>query len=327
MIDMSIVIPVYNEAETLALLIKRLDDLLPSLKEELKAAGVNKDTPGIEIIFVNDGSTDKTPIMLESLVKENRAYRYISLSRNFGHQAAVSAGIRFARGRVVVIMDGDLQDPPELIIDMLKKFNQGFEVVYAVRRKREAPVFRSIGYKLYYRIKSVISDFPVQRDAGDFSLLHRKVVDVINMLPEKERYVRGLRAWVGFRQAELPYDRVSRKSGKSKYPLWALGKLAFQGILATSIKPLFLSGIFMICSFLLIIGIIAFVLVSRIILSGDVIGKGWSSLMITISVLSGFQLISTWILSLYIARIYRETLSRPTYLVAHDSLKEELLKP
>ena len=321
--NLSIVVPLFNEAETLPLLIKRMDELLPRMKNELKSINAAQDSVDVEILFVNDGSTDGTCALLESLVKEKPEYRYISLSRNFGHQAAVSAGIHFACGNAVAIMDGDLQDPPELIIDMLKKFKQGFEVIYAVRRKREASLFMNIGYKLFYMIKCCISDFPVQKDAGDFSLLHRKVIDAIKTLPEKERYIRGLRAWVGFRQTELPYDRISRKDGKSKYSIWALGKLAFQGILATSIKPLLLSGIFTICSLVLIIVIALYVLLSKFFVNINVMPKGWSSLMITIVILNGFQLISTWILSLYIARIHLETLSRPTYLVAHDSLLDK----
>lgn len=322
MIDITIVIPVYNEEETLPFLCKRINDFLPALKEELELGSVNKGAPAVEILFVNDGSTDKTVMLLESMVRENNAYRYINLSRNFGHQAAVSAGVFYARGNAVVIIDGDLQDPPELIIDMLKKWKQGFDVVYAVKSKREAPLFTSILYKFYYKINSLISDFPIQMDSGDFSLLDRKIIDVINKLPEKEKYIRGLRAWVGFKQTEITYERKRRKKGKSKYPFISLAKLAFHGILSTSVKPLFLSGLFCALSIFIIISIIIFSVFSKIIMPENLMPKGWTSIMIVISLLSGLQLISIWLLSLYIAKIYRETLSRPTYLVAQDSLEE-----
>jgi len=220
-------------------------------------------------------------------------------------------------------MDGDLQDPPGLIKEMVDKWMQGFDVVFAVRKKRKASLFKNISYPIYYRLQAAISDFPVQRDAGDFSLLDRKVVNAINGLPEKEKYVRGLRAWVGFKQTELKYDRIARKKGESKYSLSSLIRLAFQGVLSTSVKPLFLSGLFGALNAIIIIGVILFSVVSKILLPGDIMPKGWTAIMVTLSVLSGFQLISTWLLSLYIARIYRETLGRPAYLIAYDSLGRE----
>lgn len=322
-IKLSIVIPVFNEEENLLIICQELDKLLPELKNKLGSKSPSVDGTEIEILFINDGSTDNSAVILESKIKGNNYYRYINFSRNFGHQAAVSAGLYCARGDAVVVMDGDLQDPPELIKDMVDKWMQGFDVVYAVRKKREAPLFKKASYSLYYRIKAAISDFPVQKDSGDFSLLDRKVVNAINSLPEKERYVRGLRAWVGFKQTELKYDRTARKKGKSKYSLLSLIRLAFQGILSTSVKPLFLSGLFSILSIAIIIGIMGFSILSKIFIPENVMPKGWTSLIVIVSILSGFQLISTWLLSLYIARIYREILGRPTYLVAYDSLMRE----
>lgn len=322
-IRLSIVIPVFNEEENLPILCQELDKLLPELKSKLGGRSPGFDETGIEILFINDGSTDNSALILESKIKGTNYYRYINFSRNFGHQAAVSAGLNCARGDAVVVMDGDLQDPPGLIIDMLDKWTQGFDAVYAVRKKREASLFKKASYSLYYRLKAAISDFPVQKDSGDFSLLDRKVVNAINSLPEKERYVRGLRAWVGFKQAELKYDRIARKKGKSKYSLLSLSRLAFQGVLSTSVKPLFLSGLFSILSMLIIIGIMGFSILSKIFIPENVMPKGWTSLIVIVSILSGFQLISTWLLSLYIARIYKEILGRPAYLVAYDSLKRE----
>jgi dolichol-phosphate mannosyltransferase len=322
-IRLSIVIPVYNEEDNLSVLFQELDRLLPELRKRMGGKVSSVEGSDIEILFVNDGSTDNSADILESKTRESIYYRQISFSRNFGHQAAVSAGLRFARGDAVVVMDGDLQDPPELIKEMAEKWMRGFDVVYAVRKKREAPLLKKTSYSLYYRLKAAISDFPVQKDSGDFSLLDRKVVNSINSLPEKERYVRGLRAWVGFKQTELEYERIGRKKGKSKYSLLSLIKLAFHGVISTSVKPLFLSGLFIILSIFIILGIIGYSILSKIFIPENVMPKGWTSLMVTMSVLSGFQLISVWLLSLYIARIYREILGRPTYLVAHDSLEQK----
>lgn len=320
MIALSVVIPIYNEKETLPFLYERLNEEADLIKQELVSQDLLKKDLKIEFLFVNDGSTDGSRPIIESIIAKNNLFRYIHLSRNFGHQAAVSAGIQFARGKAVIVMDGDLQDPPELIRELIKKWKQGFDVVYAVRRKRKAKFFKNIAYKLYYKIKSVMSDDPVQRDAGDFSLLDRKVVDVINRLPEKERYMRGLRAWVGFRQTSLEYERPARESGKTKYSFLKLVKLALQGVTSTSVKPLFISGLLVVLSIFIIFGIIIFVFLSKAYLPDNQMPKGWASLMITIAFLSGCQLISTWFLSLYIAKLYKEILSRPTYIVEYDSL-------
>jgi len=318
-IKLSIVIPVFNEEEILPMLCGKIKALLPELKKRL----LTENDTDVEVLFVNDGSKDNTLSVLDYLSKKEKYYRYISLSRNFGHQPAVAAGIAFARGEAVVVIDADLQDPPELIVDMVEKWKNGFEVVYAVKRRRKAPFLKNIAYKLYYKINAIMSDFPVQKDAGDFCLLDRRVVDVINSLPEKEKYTRGLRAWVGFKQAEIYYDRQERKKGKSKYSLFSLIRLAFHGILSTSVKPLFLSGVFSTLSILIILGVIIFSMASRLLLPESVMPKGWTSIMITISVFSLLQLISIWLLSLYIARIYSEALARPPYVVSYDSLTQE----
>jgi dolichol-phosphate mannosyltransferase len=319
-IKLSIVIPIYNEEENLPALCRKLDDILPELKGRLTGKASSSEGNEIEILFIDDGSTDNSAVILESKIKSSGHYRHIRFSRHFGHQPAVSAGLHRARGDAVVVIDGDFQDPPDLIKDMVDKWMQGFDVVFAVRKKREASLFKKMAYTVYYKLTSAISDFPLQRDAGDFSLLDRKVVDAINSLPEKEKYIRGLRAWVGFKQVELQYDRIARKKGKSKYSLLSLTRLAFMGVLSTSVKPIFLAGLLSILSIITIIGIIVFSMVSKILVPESVMPKGWTSLMVTISVFSGFQLISIWLLSLYIARMYGEILGRPAYLIARDSL-------
>jgi glycosyltransferase involved in cell wall biosynthesis len=316
MVTLSIVIPVYNEAETLPHLVKRLNGVIPGMSEAIGKGD-------IEILFVNDGSTDGSREIMEEAAKNDSAYRYIHLSRNFGHQAAVSAGVRYARGQAVVVIDADLQDPPELIKDMVIKWKQGFDVVYAVRRKREGSKFKKACYRLFYILISLIADYPVQKDSGDFSLIDRKVINIINELPEKSPYMRGLRAWVGFKQVELPYDRPDREHGKTKYSMFSLFNLASQGILSTSVKPLFLSGIFSLTSIMVIAAIALYALIGKIFISEEIMPKGWTSIVVIVAIMGGFQLISTWLLSLYIARIYREILSRPTFIIESDSLYKE----
>ena len=320
MIALSIVIPIYNEQETLPALFNRLNSELDNIGEELRSVPKLHGTATIEILFVDDGSTDNSRQIINSFVNNNGIYRQINLSRNFGHQAAVAAGYKFARGQAIVIMDGDLQDPPELIKKLVFKWNQGFYVIYALRRTRQASWIMNVAYKLYYKIISALSDSPVQVDSGDFSLLDRTVVDVINQLPEKERYMRGLRAWVGFRQTSLEYDRPERKTGETKYSLARLMRLATQGLTSTTVKPLFLSGILTIMSIVLISTIGLYALLAKWIVPENQMPVGWTSLTLTISIIGFGQLMSTWLLSVYIARLYREVISRPTYIVENDSL-------
>ena len=320
MIALSIVIPIYNEQETLTNLFDRLNHELDNIRQELRSAPRLQGTVTIEILFIDDGSTDNSRQIVSSVVANNSIYRQINLSRNFGHQAAVAAGFNFARGQAIVIMDGDLQDPPELIKHLVSIWNQGFKVVYAQRRTRQAPLMINAAYKLYYKIISALSDSPVQPDSGDFSLLDRTVVDVINQLPEKERYMRGLRAWVGFRQTSLEYDRPQRKTGKTKYSLAKLLTLATQGLTSTTVKPLFVSGILTIMSIVFISSIGLYAILGKWIVPENRMPAGWTSLIATISIVGFGQLMSTWLLSLYIARLFREVISRPTYIVESDSL-------
>lgn len=320
MIALSIVIPIYNEQETLTNLFDRLNHELDNIRQELRSVQKLQGTVTIEILFIDDGSTDNSRQIVSSVVANNSIYRQINLSRNFGHQAAVAAGFKFARGQAIVIMDGDLQDPPELIKHLVSIWNQGFKVVYAQRRTRQAPLMINAAYKLYYKIISALSDSPVQPDSGDFSLLDRTVVDVINQLPEKERYMRGLRAWVGFRQTSLEYDRPQRKTGKTKYSLAKLMTLATQGLTSTTVKPLFVSGILTIMSIVFISSIGLYAILGKWIVPENRMPAGWTSLIATISIVGFSQLMSTWLLSLYIARLFREVISRPTYIVENDSL-------
>ena len=323
MIALSIVIPIYNEQETLTNLFDRLNHELDNIRRELCSVQTLQGTVTIEILFIDDGSTDNSRQIISSVVANNSIYRQINLSRNFGHQAAVAAGFNFARGQAIVIMDGDLQDPPELIKNLVSIWNQGYKVVYAQRRTRQAPLMINAAYKLYYKIISALSDSPVQPDSGDFSILDRTVVDVINQLPEKERYMRGLRAWVGFRQTSLEYDRPQRKTGKTKYSLAKLLTLATQGLTSTTVKPLFVSGILTSMSIVFISSIGLYAILGKWIVPENRMPPGWTSLIATISIVGFGQLMSTWLLSLYIARLFREVISRPTYIIENDSLALE----
>ena len=327
MIALSVVIPIYNEQETLPILYARLNHEIDNIRHELLSVRKLRGTDTIEILFINDGSTDNTQQIIESFVDNSSVYRQINLSRNFGHQAAVSAGYRFARGQAIVVIDGDLQDPPELIKKLVGKWSLGFNVVYAIRRTRQAPFFIYAAYKLYYKLITALSDSPVQADAGDFSLLDRTVVDAINQLPEKQRYMRGLRAWVGFKQTSLEYDRPPRTTGKSKYSFIKLVRLATEGLTSTTVKPLFLSGVLTILSLIFLFAVAVYVLISKTLIPQNNMPVGWTSLMLTMTILNGSQLISTWLLSLYISRLYREVISRPTYILESDSLLTVLGAP
>src|SRR5712664_2547784 len=223
-IRLSVAIPVHNEASVLPELLLRVRTVLAAL-------------PGgpHEMVFVDDGSTDGTFEMLREAAREDSRIIAISLSRNFGHQAAISAALDHASGDAVVIMDGDLQDIPEVIPQCLEKFGEGFDVVYAQRVRRKEPLLRRICYFVFYRMMDRLSDIPLPLDSGDFGLMSRRVVDQVRRMPEHHRYLRGMRSWVGFRQIGIPVERAERRAGKSKYSLFRLLKLATDGIFAFSI--------------------------------------------------------------------------------------------
>jgi len=224
--ELSLVIPLHNEQETLVELHRRLSAVLQEL-------GLN-----YEIVLVNDGSRDATPELILELQAADPRISGVHLSRNFGHQAAVTAGLDHALGQAVVVMDGDLQDPPELIPHMVELWRDGNEVVYAVRRQRKEGALKRLGYFAFYRLMRALSDLEIPLDSGDFCLMDRQVVDALGALPERLRFVRGLRSFVGFRQVGLPYDRPAREAGTSKYPFRRLLALAVDGLISFSSRPL-----------------------------------------------------------------------------------------
>ncbi|MDW7694302.1 glycosyltransferase family 2 protein [Flammeovirgaceae bacterium SG7u.111] len=305
----SIVIPIYNEEEVLHQLYERVTAASPSWKEDY------------ELLLVNDGSVDASLEIMQGLVKKDSRVKVIQLSRNFGHQAAISAGIKSAAGDVVVIMDGDLQDPPEELHRFLDKWREGYDVVYAIRTKRKENIFKKTAYFFFYRLLGFISEIPIPLDSGDFCVMDKKVVKALNNeLPENIRFVRGLRAYAGFKQIGVVYERNKRAAGEAKYTFKQLMKLALDGIFGFSTFPLrvatYLGFIIAIPSFL--IGV--FFVVHRLI-GFKILGyspsdtPGLATLAVGMFCLSGVMLIILGILGEYVGRIYIEVKKRPFYIV------------
>lgn len=300
----SIVVPVYNEQAVLPVLLRRLDLLMA----ELDGAA--------EAIFVDDGSTDCSSIILRAKAKDDPRYRYLALSRNFGHQIAITAGMDVAAGDAVIVMDADLQDPPEVVGQMIERWKQGYQVVYGRRLGRQGESrFKRWTASLFYQVLRRMSSVDIPRDAGDFRLVDRKVVDAFRAMPEQDRFVRGMFAWLGFRQTEVAFHRLPRLAGQTKYPLWKMLRLAVNGVIGFSDAPLRLAiwGGFAVSAFAVLYGVI--VLVDW--LAGDRnLVVGWASTIIIVSFLSGINMIMTGIIGLYIGRIHAEVKRRPLYILS-----------
>lgn len=299
---LSIAIPIFNESLTLEELYGRLTKALTGLVMDY------------EIIFVDDGSSDASPSVLHSIHQRDRHVKVILLSRNFGHQAALTAAIEHASGSTVICMDGDLQDPPEAIPALVDGWRQGFEVVYAVRRRRKENVLKRAAYRSFYLLLSRIADIPIPMDTGDFALLDRKVVEILKSLPERSRFLRGLRAWVGFRQVGIEYERASRYAGNPKYTFAKLARLALDGIFSFSAVPLRLVSWLGMTSALIALLSIGVVLYFRLFTDRAI--PGWASTVIPLLLLSGIQLLAIGVLGEYVVRIFVEVKQRPSYLVA-----------
>lgn len=301
----SVVVPLYNEEENLHELHRRLTS-------SLSGSG-----PSFEIILIDDGACDETPSRIDELADRDPQVVALHLSRNFGHQAAVSAGLDHARGDVVVVIDGDLQDPPELIPVMLDSWSQGFDVVYAVRRRRQEAWPKRLAYFAFYRLLNAISDMEIPLDSGDFCLMDRKVVDVIVHLPERMRFLRGLRSFVGFRQVGLEYDRPAREAGRPKYTFRRLVALAIDGLISFSGRPLRLATYLG----LLAVGVASGLLI-WIFHDAFAYGKspaGWASTSVIVLFMGSVQLLSLGIIGEYIRLIFLEVKRRPTYIVRDRS--------
>jgi len=305
---LSVVVPIFNEAA-----------VLPELEGRLSAV-LAAACPDFEVVFVDDGSSDASPAILLGIAERNPRVRVLRFSRNFGHQAAVTAGIEHARGRAVVVIDADLQDPPEVIPDLLAKWREGFEVVSAVRAERLGePPLRLFLIKTFYRVMQRIASVDMTPDVGDFRLIDRRVADALNRLPERNRYVRGLVRWVGFRHAEVRYTRAERFGGETKYPFTKLVRLALDGVTAFSNLPLQLVAYLGFAVFGLSVLLVLYALAGRLF-SGQT-PEGWTSVFVAVAFLSGVQLVALGILGAYVSRIFEEVKARPLYVIASDSAR------
>ena len=299
---LSVVVPLYNEEATVDELRRRLGEVLDRVE------------PDYEVLLVNDGSRDGTAEALKRIAQAGSRWRAIHFSRNFGHQAAVAAGLRYATGQAVVVMDADLQDPPELLEQMLARWREGFEVVYAQRvsREREGPLKRGLAW-LYYRVLRAVSPVDIPTDTGDFCLMDRKVVDELIALPERNRYIRGLRAWVGFRQTSVQFERAPRFAGEPKYTFRKSLGLGVNGIISFSKAPLRLATwLGMLVSLMSFVLVIVFV-IEKLTRGFEI--RGWASTVVIILFLGGVQLLTIGIIGEYLSRIYDEVKQRPLYVV------------
>ena len=300
----SLVVPMYYEEKVVQECYKRLTEVLSKIERY-----------DYEIIFINDGSKDKTLELLEEIAKKDFNVKILSFARNFGHQAAVTAGLKYVSGDAIVIIDADLQDPPELIPDMLKYWEHGNQVIYGKRKSRKGEsAFKLLTAKMFYKTLNALTDVEIPKDTGDFRLVDREVVDVINQLPEHNKFLRGLFSWVGFKQIAYEYERKERFAGKTKYPLKKMLKLASDGIISFSTKPLKILGGLGLISIFISFAIMIYAIISYIFKLNE-LSAGWTSLMITITFFAGVQLLSIWIISEYVARIYDESKQRPQYII------------
>jgi polyisoprenyl-phosphate glycosyltransferase len=298
----SIVVPVCNEEETIPGLVKQLREVIDGL-----------DGPA-EIVLVDDGSRDASYQLMLLANAQDPRFKLLQLSRNFGHQVAITAGMDAASGQAVVVMDADLQDPPELIPELVARWQEGYEVVYAVRERREGETFlKKATARLYYSLLRRLADVDQQMDVGDFRLVDRKALDAFLRMRERNRYVRGMFCWVGFRQIAVPYTRAARQAGRSKYGFGKMLRLATDGLLGFSVVPLRLG---VMAGLVMAVAAVGYGLVAIALkLAGLPYVPGYASLLVTITFLSGVQLIVIGIVGQYLARVYDEVRGRPLYLV------------
>ena len=310
----SIIIPVYNEQSILK---KSYDKIIDTISKIDKYC--------FEIIFINDGSTDNSWLILKQLV-ENEIVKAINLSRNFGTQSAIMAGLRSATGDAAVIIDADLQDPIEVLPDMISLWEEGNEVIYGKRKKRKGEtIFKILSAKIFYSTINSLSDTEIPKDTGEFRLVDRKVIDVVNGLSEHNKFLRGLFSWVGFKQIPYEYVREPRSNGKSKFTLRKMMKLAKDGIFSFSVKPLELIGKIGFLSIILSFSMMIYFIVLYFIDPNNLV-RGWTSLIVAITFFAGVQLMSLWVISEYIQRIYEESKNRPNYIIKDKINFDEQIK-
>jgi glycosyltransferase involved in cell wall biosynthesis len=302
---LSIAIPVFNEEENLPKLAARLTTAIAALPFD-----------DYEIIFVDDGSSDATPSLLASFHESDSHIRVIRFSRNFGHQAALQAGMDESRGDALVFMDADLQDPPEVIADFVAQWRAGYEIVYAVRKKRKENVFKRASYKVFYRSLQAVANIDVPLEAGDFCLMDRRVVNALKALPERNRFLRGLRSWIGFAQIGVEYERQARLAGTPKYTLGKLLGLALSGYIGFSALPLRVASALGTLSALAGLGLMVWAVLQKI--TGHPTPWGWASTVSMILFMGGMQLGVLGIVGEYLSRTYDEVRRRPLYIVSRQ---------
>jgi dolichol-phosphate mannosyltransferase len=299
---LSLVLPIYNEEEVIPELHRRLQQFMSDL-------GL-----ATEVVFVNDGSRDRSMELLREITAGEPRYRVLSFARNFGHQTAITAGVDYARGKAVVVMDADLQDPPEVVLQMVEKWHAGFDVVYGRRRKREGETwFKLVTARWFYRLFASMIPIEVPLDTGDFRLMSRRVIVALRELRETHRFVRGMVAWVGFKQTEVLYDRPGRFAGETKYPLRKMLRFAIDGITSFSVLPLRLSTYLGMLVSVGSVGVTVWALLAKYVFQHVV--PGWTAIVVIMGIVAAAQLLMIGILGEYIGRIYEEVKRRPLYIV------------
>lgn len=310
--EVSFVVPLYNEEAGFEALVKRLDVI------------IEQSDFAIEVVFINDGSKDKTAELMRALAFSNPHYHCVFLSRNFGHQLAVTAGMSVARGtEAFIIIDGDLQDPPELVFDFYKKIKEGNDVVYGVRKiRKDEGSFKKQTSHYFYRVLQRLTDVYIPEDSGDFCMINRKVADVMNKMPEGDRFLRGIRAWVGFKQTEYKYDRGERVAGETKYTIKKMFRLAMNAIFGFSDVPIKLMTRTGILTILIALSYLGYTLVKKY-MTGHEVESGFSGLLFAIILLGGVQLLSTGIIGEYVVRTFFQLKQRPLFIISERIEKGE----
>ncbi|SHG93104.1 dolichol-phosphate mannosyltransferase [Chryseolinea serpens] len=310
--EISFVVPLYNESKVFPLLIQRLNALMDST------------TQPIEVVLVDDGSRDNTAQLMHFLALEDDRYQCIFLSRNYGHQLALSAGLSVINAtQAVMIIDGDLQDAPELFFDFYQHFLKGYDVVYAVRKKRKEGYIKKVAYHAFYRLLRSISYAEIPLDSGDFSLISKRVVDLLNQMPEESRFIRGMRSWIGFKQIGIEYDRQERAAGDSKYSFKMLFKLAYNGIFNFSKIPIKLITVLGITSILLSLVYFGITLFRKFVYHD--VPTGFTALLFVMILFGGVQLVSLGVIGEYVLRIFFQVKNRPLFIIKNRIVGKKLI--
>ena len=308
--EISAIIPSYNEQDNVGLMYERMTKTL------------SKISPDYEIIYINDCSKDQTLLRIKELAAKDTHVKYLSFSRNFGHQIAVSAGLDYCSGKAVVIIDGDLQDPPELIEQMYEKYKEGYKVVYARRTSREGETwFKKATAKIFYRLLASMTSIDIPVDVGDFRLIDQVIVKHLRNMHEKSKYIRGQISWIGYKQTFVNYHRDARIYGKTNYPLRKMLRFALDGITAFSDKPLKIaSGLGIVAAIVSLLALV-YALVAHFCFNSTI--TGWTSLILSVLFIGGVQLITIGIIGEYIARINNDVRNRPLYILEENNMEEQ----